>query len=124
MAQDYLPTKIPKKYVGLIAMTAIIIIFLSIVAIVTQLRDEVIGWQLLPSPTPTECTDSDLGKTHGTSGSCVDESRLTKYDNCVRTGVREPFKLEEWYCENNKCISEIVDCAEGFDCNNGQCIKV
>jgi hypothetical protein len=78
---------------------------------------------LQQTPATTNCTDTDGGNLQDTFGTCTDSARQSKSDTCVLTGLREPLKLQEWFCENNICKSEIKDCNPGFTCNSGMCIK-
>jgi hypothetical protein len=61
------------------------------------------------------CTDNDGNdiKTQGT----VSAGGISYIDKC------EGIKVKEYICSDNKVSSSIIECASGFFCKNGKCIK-
>jgi hypothetical protein len=86
----------------------------------TRIVSEVVG--LRQPPVPTSCTDSDNGTNKEAFGSCSNGLRITYYDTCVLTSVGGELQIQEYFCENNACTSQIFDCDEGFVCSGGKCI--
>jgi hypothetical protein len=84
-----------------------------------QKTSNLIGFSQTPV---TNCTDIDNGKIPEVFGTCIDSTRQAHSDVCVLTGLREPFKLQEYFCQNNACTSEIISCQSGFVCSSGQCV--
>lgn len=61
-----------------------------------------------------ECTDSDNGKNIYVRGTCID-SNSKDTDYCIGS------TLAEYYCENNECKEELINCSSG--CTEGACIS-
>lgn len=113
------PLRIVIAIIGFILLATLTIwIFVSLVTTTSELT----GLQFFQEE---NCTDSDNGIIQTEFGSCIDKSRQKHYDSCVVTGLKEEFKLQEWYCNNNTniCVSKIVSCQPGFVCTGGRCVK-
>ena len=115
--------KIPKGMKIIIGICALAIIVALAALLLTRIITQTAELTGLKVDFPTNCTDSDGGNNEAVFGSCKDGTRQTHSDTCVLTGIREPFKLKEYTCKDNKCASNITACQEGFSCVAGQCIK-
>jgi hypothetical protein len=118
--------KIPKGLRIIFAVFALLIIIGFVAIMMTQIilkASDLVGLQQTPVTT-TNCTDTDNGNFQDAFGTCTDSTRQSKSDTCVLTGIREELKLQEWFCVNNTCKSEIKDCNPGFNCAGGMCVKV
>ena len=117
---------LPKKFAFIAAVGALILIIIFMSTILFNLV--VGGAELtgLRAYVVTNCTDTDNGSVQIDFGSCTNGLRKTQYDTCVITGgLREPLKLREWYCSENKtCESFIANCSPGFSCVGGRCLKI
>jgi hypothetical protein len=114
--------KIPKKLQFVLAILALLIIIVLIVIIGNAIYQKVSNFVGTPQISEN-CKDTDGGKIPEIFGTCLDATRQTHSDTCVLLGFREPFKLQEWFCQNNTCVSEIIDCKAGFVCAAGQCTQ-
>lgn len=114
--------KVPKGFRFIFAILALLIIigFVLIMGImIYQKTSNLMGFSQTPV---TNCTDTDGGKIPEVFGACIDATRQAHSDVCVLTGLREPLKLQEYFCQNNACISETISCQFGFVCSSGQCV--
>jgi hypothetical protein len=117
--------KAPKKLRIIFAVFALLIIIGFTAVMFTQIAlkiTDLAGLQQAPSTT-TNCTDTDGGNLQDTFGTCTDSSRLPHSDTCVLTGLQEELKLQEWFCQNNSCKSEIKNCNPGLMCGGGECVQ-
>ncbi len=114
--------KVPKGLKIIIAIGAILLVVTMAAFLLVRVITTTADLTGLKQQIVTNCTDTDNGKVAMTFGTCADYTRKTYSDTCVLTGVREPLKLQEWFCENNTCKSEIIYCESGQACVAGQCI--
>ncbi|MDD5172203.1 MAG: Kazal-type serine protease inhibitor family protein [Candidatus ainarchaeum sp.] len=63
------------------------------------------------------CTDSDSGKDTSVAGT-TKKGTETSSDSCVGTS-----SVKEYYCEANAISSETINCASGYSCTAGKCVK-
>jgi len=115
--------KVPKGLRVVFAILAILIIIAFVVIMgfmIYQKTSNMLGLSQTPI---VNCTDTDNGNLQEVFGTCTDSTKQSKSDTCVLTGLREEYKLQEWFCENNACTSEIKSCQAGFICQTGRCIK-
>ncbi len=63
------------------------------------------------------CIDSDEGKNYHDWGT-VTKGSTSASDHCNQDGT-----LTEKYCENNEIKAETVNCSEGYECLEGECIE-
>jgi hypothetical protein len=115
--------KVPKGLKIIIAIGAILLIVTMAAFLLVRVITTTADLTGLKQQIVTNCTDTDNGKVSMTFGTCADYTRKTYSDTCVLTGVREPLKLQEWFCENNTCKSETSSCESSYACVAGQCIK-
>ena len=115
--------KVPKKFKIIIAILAVILIIALAALLFARIATQVADQFGLKQTVVTNCTDSDGGKIDTEQGFCMDNLRKTYSDACIITGVREKLKLQEYFCQDNKCTSEIIQCQTGFACVAGRCVK-
>jgi hypothetical protein len=115
--------KVPKGLKIIIGLAAVLLIVTMAAFLIVRIITTTADLTGLKQEIVTNCTDTDNGKVSMTFGTCADYTRKTYSDTCVLTGVREPFKLQEWFCENNTCKSETIPCESTYACVSGQCIK-
>lgn len=116
--------KVARSLKFLAAGLAIMILAFLLIYMISglvQKTTELTGLEQIPT---TNCTDTDGGNLQDTFGTCTDSNRKTNSDTCVLTGLREPLKLQEWFCDNSTCKSEIKECPPGFNCAGGMCVQV
>ncbi len=121
--------KIPKSPKGLrfiFAILALLIIVALALVMGFMIYKQAVNLTGLQQPLETgNCSDTDGGNNQAQFGTCIDSSRQTKSDTCVLTGLREAYKLQEWFCNTttNSCQSEIKSCNPGFSCIGGKCAQ-
>jgi len=117
--------RVPKGLRIIFAVFALLIIIGFVAIMMTQIilkASDLVGLQQAPITT-INCTDTDNGNFQDAFGTCTDSNRKENSDTCVLTGLREELKLNEWFCVNNTCKSEIKDCNPGFNCAGGICTQ-
>ncbi len=62
------------------------------------------------------CSDTDGGRIYSSKGVCISTSSAGT-DYCDAGG-----KIVEYFCADNKCIQEFVNCQAGEICTNGECV--
>ncbi|MHA2066115.1 MAG: Kazal-type serine protease inhibitor domain-containing protein [Candidatus Thorarchaeota archaeon] len=68
--------------------------------------------------TTVTCRDSDGGVESGTKGTATSGTD-TGTDECNTNG-----SLKEYFCENSKVSSKVIECASGKECSGGACVDI
>ena len=117
--------KVPKELRAMFALLALLIIIGFVIVMGATIYKNTSNMLGISQTPVTNCTDTDGGNLSMVFGTCTDSSRIQHSDTCVLTGVREPLKLQEWFCSNttNTCVSVIENCYPNFTCQSGVCVQ-
>jgi hypothetical protein len=114
--------KVPKELQFIFAILALFIIIGFVIVMGLTIYKQAVNLTGLQQPAATgNCSDTDGGNNQAEFGTCIDSTRQSNSDTCVLTGLQEAYKLQEWFCENNTCKSEIKSCNPRYSCIVGKC---
>jgi len=70
---------------------------------------------------PVSCVDTDNGKNVNVAGNCTDRTK-TYSDSCAVKP--EKSGVAEYFCNNNACTWEFIECTGGKTCQGGKCVLI